>query len=68
MTCVLTTEIVWLEHISLSTINAVAGAELIRKVGAEAVEAACVIELPELEGRSKLGGLPLFVLVQKAGI
>lgn len=62
------TEIVGLEHLSSSMTNAVAGAELIRKVGAEAVEAACVIELPELEGRSKLGGLPLFVLVQKAGI
>ncbi|RMZ55461.1 hypothetical protein APUTEX25_003585 [Auxenochlorella protothecoides] len=46
----------------------VAGAELVRKVGAIPVEAACVIELPELEGRSKLDGLPLFVLVEKAGI
>lgn len=42
--------------------------ELISKVGGEVVEAACVIELPELKGREKLDGLPLFVLVEKEGI
>ncbi|PSC67491.1 adenine phosphoribosyltransferase [Micractinium conductrix] len=45
-----------------------AGMELISKVGGEVVEAACVIELPELKGREKLDGLPLFVLVEKEGI
>ncbi|KAG6533128.1 hypothetical protein ZIOFF_006993 [Zingiber officinale] len=34
------------------------------RVGAEVVECACVIELPELKGRDKLGGRPLFVLVK----
>lgn len=47
---------------------AVAGAELIKQAGGVPFEAACVIELPELGGRSKLGGLPLFVLVEKAGV
>lgn len=37
------------------------------KVGAEVVEAACVIELPALKGREKLEGLPLFVLIEKEG-
>lgn len=37
------------------------------KVGAEVVEAACVIELPALQGRAKLGGTPLFVLIEKEG-
>lgn len=37
------------------------------KVGAEVVEAACVIELPALQGRAKLGSTPLFVLIEKEG-
>ncbi len=44
--------------------------QLVKKAGAEVVEAACVIELPELHGRQKLTplGLDLFVLVEKEGI
>jgi adenine phosphoribosyltransferase len=42
--------------------------ELISKVGGEVVEAACIIELPELGGRAKLDGLPLYVLLEKAGV
>nr|BAJ91692.1 predicted protein [Hordeum vulgare subsp. vulgare] len=41
-----------------------AAAKLIERVGAKVVECACVIELPELKGRDKLGDLPVFVLVQ----
>lgn len=37
------------------------------KVGAEVVEAACIIELPALKGREKLGSTPLFVLIEKEG-
>lgn len=33
-------------------------------VGGAVVEAACIIELPELQGRKKLSGLPLFVLLE----
>ncbi|CAM8972114.1 hypothetical protein QQ045_030597 [Rhodiola kirilowii] len=40
-----------------------AAISLLERVGAEVVECACVIELPELKGRDKLGGKPLFVLV-----
>ncbi|XP_073134184.1 adenine phosphoribosyltransferase 1-like [Henckelia pumila] len=36
---------------------------LLERVGAHVVECACVIELPELKGRDKLGDKPLFVLV-----
>eukprot|EP00887_Chlorella_sp_A99_P005113 scaffold25.g5113.t1 len=47
----------------------VAGVELIKKAGGEVIEAACVIELPELKGRSKLpDSLPLYVLVEKEGL
>ena len=38
------------------------------QVNAEVVECACVLELPELKGVEKLGGLPLYVQVQKAGL
>jgi adenine phosphoribosyltransferase len=38
------------------------------KVGADVVEAACVIELPDLKGREKLEGLPLYVLIEKEGL
>jgi adenine phosphoribosyltransferase len=37
------------------------------KVGAEIVECACVIELPDLKGRSKLGSHKLFILIEKEG-
>lgn len=37
------------------------------RVNAKVVEAACVIELPDLKGREKLGDLPLFVLIEKEG-
>eukprot|EP00955_Chlamydomonas_euryale_P098971 365187-Chlamydomonas_euryale.AAC.10 len=45
------------------TLNA--GIKLIEKVGAEVVEAACVIELPFLKGRDKIQGTKLHVLVEK---
>ena len=45
-----------------------AGVELIAKAGGVVVEAACIIELPELQGRAKVSNLPLFVLVEKEGI
>ena len=45
-----------------------AGAELVGKAGGEVIEAACVIELPELKGREKIKGLPLYVLVEKEGL
>jgi adenine phosphoribosyltransferase len=31
------------------------------------VEAACIIELPALKGRAKLGNTKLFVLIEKEG-
>ncbi|KAI3726622.1 hypothetical protein L1987_66420 [Smallanthus sonchifolius] len=40
-----------------------AAISLLERVGAHVVECACVIELPELKGRDRLGGKPLFVLV-----
>jgi len=42
-----------------------AGASLMRTLGALVHECACVIELPELRGREKLGGIPLYVQVEK---
>lgn len=45
-----------------------AGVELVNKAGGEVVEAACVIELPELKGRENLAGLDLYVLVEKEGL
>jgi len=47
-------------------LTAVAGMELIKKAGAEVAECACVIELPDLNGRQRLEGVPLHVLVEKA--
>eukprot|EP00270_Netrium_digitus_P001299 TRINITY_DN1140_c0_g1_i1.p1 TRINITY_DN1140_c0_g1~~TRINITY_DN1140_c0_g1_i1.p1 ORF type:complete len:185 (+),score=54.22 TRINITY_DN1140_c0_g1_i1:270-824(+) len=44
-----------------------AGIRLVERVGAEVVECACVIELPDLKGREKLGGKPLYVLVEYEG-
>ncbi|KAK8952646.1 Adenine phosphoribosyltransferase 1 [Platanthera guangdongensis] len=43
-----------------------AAVKLLERVGAVVVECACVIELPELNGREKLGGIPLFVLINRA--
>ncbi|KAM0001109.1 putative adenine phosphoribosyltransferase [Helianthus debilis subsp. tardiflorus] len=40
-----------------------AAINLLERVGAHVVECACVIELPELKGRDRLGDKPLFVLV-----
>ncbi len=47
------------------TLNA--GINLIKKVGGEVVEAACVVELPFLRGREKISGTSLFVLVEEEG-
>ncbi|CAA7054432.1 unnamed protein product [Microthlaspi erraticum] len=41
-----------------------AAMNLLERVGAEVVECACVIELPELKGRERLEGKPLCVLVE----
>ncbi|KAL1310421.1 hypothetical protein HN51_053048 [Arachis hypogaea] len=43
-----------------------AAIKLLERVQAQVVECACVIELPELKGRDKLTGKPLFVLVKGA--
>ncbi|KAM1246885.1 hypothetical protein ACFX13_043825 [Malus domestica] len=40
-----------------------AAIRLLERVGVHVVECACVIELPELKGRERLAGKPLFVLV-----
>ncbi|CAN4092141.1 unnamed protein product [Withania somnifera] len=40
-----------------------AAIRLLERVGVEVFECACVIELPELKGRDRLGDKPLFVLV-----
>ncbi len=37
------------------------------QIGATVVECAVVIELKDLNGKAKLGGLPLYVQVQKEG-
>ncbi|RLN27802.1 adenine phosphoribosyltransferase 1 [Panicum miliaceum] len=44
-----------------------AAVNLLERVGAKVVECACVIELPELKGRDKLGDRPVFVLVKADG-
>ncbi len=44
------------------TVEAVA--RLVRRLGAEPVEAAFVVELPPLGGRKKLAGLPVHALVE----
>ncbi|CAF2130711.1 unnamed protein product, partial [Brassica napus] len=41
-----------------------AAINLLERVGAEVVECACVIELPELKGRQRLKGKPLCMLVE----
>ncbi|KAK1553662.1 hypothetical protein Q3G72_001770 [Acer saccharum] len=40
-----------------------AAIRLLERVGVDVVECACVIELPELKGRDRLGDKPLFVLI-----
>lgn len=42
-----------------------AGIDLIQKAEAQVMGCACVIELPELKGRAKLGDIPLYVIVEK---
>ncbi|CAA2955914.1 adenine phosphoribosyltransferase 1-like [Olea europaea subsp. europaea] len=42
-----------------------AAIRLLERVGVDVVECACVIELPELKGRNRLGDKPLFVLVSE---
>jgi adenine phosphoribosyltransferase len=45
-----------------------AGAALVEKAGGTVVEAACVIELPALNGRAKIGeAVPLHVLIEMEG-
>ncbi|PON54282.1 Adenine phosphoribosyl transferase [Parasponia andersonii] len=44
-----------------------AAIRLLERVGVDVVECACVIELPELKGRDRLGEKPLFVLVNAPG-
>ncbi|CAN4077929.1 unnamed protein product [Withania somnifera] len=41
-----------------------AAMSLLERAGAEVVECACVIEIPELKGKEKLNGKPLYVLVE----
>ncbi|CAN6450274.1 unnamed protein product [Victoria cruziana] len=41
-----------------------AAIKLLERVGAKVVECACVIELPELKGRERLEGKPLFILIE----
>lgn len=41
-----------------------AAMNLLERAGAEVVECACVIELPDLKGRERLKGKPLFILVE----
>ncbi|XP_042505016.1 adenine phosphoribosyltransferase 3 [Macadamia integrifolia] len=41
-----------------------AAMKLLERVGAEVVECACVIELPDLKGRERLKGKPLFTLLE----
>ncbi|AAF99737.1 F17L21.24 [Arabidopsis thaliana] len=43
-----------------------AAIRLLERVGVKIVECACVIELPELKGKEKLGETSLFVLVKSA--
>ncbi|KAK2993845.1 hypothetical protein RJ640_012806 [Escallonia rubra] len=41
-----------------------AAMKLLERAGAEVVECACLIELPDLKGRERLNGKPLYVLVE----
>ncbi|PPR99315.1 hypothetical protein GOBAR_AA21358 [Gossypium barbadense] len=42
-----------------------AAMKLLERVGAEVVECACVIELPDLKGRERLNGKPMVVTVEE---
>ena len=44
-----------------------AGAALVAQAGGAVVEAACVVEMPDLGGRAKLGEIPLFSVLLRAG-
>ncbi|KAL6215413.1 hypothetical protein ACLB2K_014843 [Fragaria x ananassa] len=44
-----------------------AAIRLLERVGVKVVESACVIALPELKGRERLGDNPLFVLINAPG-
>ncbi|WCJ25975.1 Adenine phosphoribosyltransferase 3 [Euphorbia peplus] len=41
-----------------------AAMSLLERAGAEVVECACLIELPDLKGRERLNGKPLYVLIE----
>ncbi|KAK9668319.1 hypothetical protein RND81_13G051200 [Saponaria officinalis] len=41
-----------------------AAINLLERAGAEVVECACVIELPDLKGRDRLKGKPLYILME----
>ncbi|KAL2901713.1 Adenine phosphoribosyltransferase 3 [Bienertia sinuspersici] len=41
-----------------------AAMNLLERAGAEVVECACLIELPDLKGRDRLKGKPLYILVE----
>ncbi|KAI3453525.1 hypothetical protein Pfo_010188 [Paulownia fortunei] len=41
-----------------------AAMNLLERAGAEVLECACVIEIPDLKGRERLNGKPLYVLVE----
>ncbi|OIT39687.1 PREDICTED: adenine phosphoribosyltransferase 3 isoform X1 [Nicotiana attenuata] len=41
-----------------------AAMNLLERAGAEVVECACVIEIPDLKGKEQLNGKPLYVLVE----
>ncbi|KAL9257594.1 Adenine phosphoribosyltransferase 3-like protein [Drosera capensis] len=41
-----------------------AAMNLLERAGAEVVECACVIEVPDLKGRERLKGKPLYILVE----
>ena len=45
-----------------------AGIDLVSQAGGSVMGCACVVELPDLDGRKKLGDIPLFVLVEKEGL
>eukprot|EP00249_Psilotum_nudum_P019872 c27455_g3_i1 orf=364-981(+) len=41
-----------------------AAINLLERVGADVIECACVIEIPELKGRGRLSGKPLYIVVE----
>ncbi|XP_060672921.1 adenine phosphoribosyltransferase 5 isoform X2 [Ziziphus jujuba] len=45
-----------------------AAIRLLERVGAEVVECACVIGLPEVKGQCRLNGKPIYILVEPRGI